>query len=105
MQGARDQQLTTFEADIRNGTPPSELIARHHRTIFPFPEEGGASWHDGLWFSLNVLRRERIGAFAILAQDRSFTEIPVEEVASEISLRNQPVVLICPTEVHSRHPA
>ena len=81
--GARDQQLTAFEADIRNGTSPSELIARHQRTIFPFPEEGGASWHDGLWFSLNVLRRKRIGAFASLAQDPSFTEVPVEEVASE----------------------
>src|SRR5262249_40427711 len=55
----------------------------HHRTIFPFPEEGGASWHDGLWFSLNVLRRARIGAFASLAEDPSFTQVPIEEVASK----------------------
>jgi hypothetical protein len=77
----RDAQLTTFESDLRKGMPPSQLVARHQRTLLPFPEDGGAFFHDGLTASFSELRRRHIGVFKSLGPEGSFREVPLSEVA------------------------
>jgi hypothetical protein len=73
----RDQQLAALTADLKKGAPPSLLIAKHQQAMFPFPEEGGASFHDSLGYWLEVIHRARLGAFAKMGRDPSFREVPV----------------------------
>jgi hypothetical protein len=81
----RDVQLKAFESDLRKGMPPSELVARHQRTVFPFPEDGGASFHDELTADFSELRRRGIGAFNSLGLEGRFHEVPLSKVAQLIS--------------------
>jgi hypothetical protein len=76
-------------ADLKKGTPPSQLIAKHQHAIFPFPEEGGASFHDSLGYWLKIVHRARVGAFAKMGRDPSFREVPVEE-ASRVAVSSPP---------------
>jgi hypothetical protein len=77
----RDAQLTAFESDLRAGMPPSQLVARHQRTLYPFPEEGGAYLHDRLTARLSELRKQGIGAFISLGPEGRFREVPLSEMA------------------------
>jgi hypothetical protein len=77
----RDAQLTAFESDLRKGMPPSQLVARHQRTFFPFPEDGGASFHDYLTARFSELRKRGIGAFKSLGPKGRFREVPLSEIA------------------------
>lgn len=79
--GDRDAQLTAFEFDLRNGVPPSQLVARHYRTLVPYPEDGGAYFHDQLIADFSDLKKNRIGAFKSLQPDSSFREVQLSEVA------------------------
>src|SRR5262249_5443151 len=81
----RDAQLTAFESDLRAGMPPSQLLVRHQRTLWPYPDEGGASFHDWLtdWFS--ALRNRGTGAFVSLADEGRFREVPLDEIARLVS--------------------
>jgi len=75
----KDQQFSAFVGDIRKGTPPSQLIARHQRAIFPYPETGGASFHDSLDYWFDVLKKARHATFANLGKDPDFQEVPLKE--------------------------
>jgi len=86
---ARSSAMGAFEADVRAGSPPSELIAHHQRTLLPYPETGGAYWHEGLGFSFDALRRAEIGAFAALVREADFREVAAEGIA-ERSFVNDP---------------
>jgi hypothetical protein len=77
----RDAQLTVFESDLRKGMPPSQLIARHYRTLLPWPEIGGAYFHDELIANFSELRKRRIGPFKSLAPEGGFREVPLSDVA------------------------
>jgi hypothetical protein len=77
----RDAQLTTFESDVRKGMPPSQLVARHYRTLLPWPEDGGAYFHDELMTDFSELKKRGIGTFKSLGFDGSFREVPLSEVA------------------------
>ena len=59
----RDAQLTAFESDLRTGMPPSQLLARYQRTLYPFPEDGGAYLHAALTARFSQLRKRGIGAY------------------------------------------
>jgi hypothetical protein len=78
---ARSAAMATFEADMRAGVPPSQLIARHQRALLPFPEDGGAYWHEPLEFCFDVLSRNGIGAFEALAPEPIFHEVDIRKVA------------------------
>jgi hypothetical protein len=78
----KDQQFSAFLADIQKGNPPSQVIARHQRAIFPYPEEGGASFHDSLGYWFGVLHHAGHEAFANLGTDPVFKEVPVEQPSS-----------------------
>jgi len=77
----RDAQLTAFESDLRTGMPPSQLVARHQRALLPYPEDGGASFHDALTTSFSELRKGGVGAFISLGPEGRFREIPLSEIA------------------------
>jgi hypothetical protein len=80
----RDAQLTAFESDLRKGMPPSQLVARHQRTFWPFPVDGGASFHDFLTARFSELRKRGIGAFESLGPEGRFRQVPLSEVAQLI---------------------
>ncbi len=80
----KDRQFSAFETDIEKGSPPSQVIARHQRAIFPYPERGGASFHDSLGHWLDILHKAGHVTFANLGQDPVFKEVPVEQ-PSEVS--------------------
>jgi hypothetical protein len=61
--------------------PPSRLVARHYRTLLPWPEDGGAYFHDELTASLLELKKRGIGAFTSLGPEGNFREVPLSEVA------------------------
>src|SRR5262249_58808071 len=77
----RDVQLTAFESDLRKGMPPSQLVAWHYRTLLPWPEDGGAYFHDELTTSFSELKKRGIGAFKSLWPEGRFREVPLSEVA------------------------
>jgi hypothetical protein len=77
----RDDQLAAFETDLRKGMPPSQLIASHYRTLLPWPEDGGAYFHEELMADFAELKKQGIGAFKSLKSDGSFREVPLSEVA------------------------
>jgi hypothetical protein len=77
----RDAQLTAFESDVRTGMPPSQLVARHQRTLYPFPADGGAYLHDRLTARFSELRKRGIGAFISLGPEGGFREVPLSEMA------------------------
>jgi hypothetical protein len=84
--GLRDAQkragaFAAFTQDLRARAPPSLLIARHQRTLLPYPEEGGAYYHAGLGRDFETLRRNKIGVFADLAQEHFFEAVPIAEKA------------------------
>ncbi len=81
----RDAQFTAFESDLRAGMPPSQLFVRHQRTLLPYPDEGGAAFHDLLTDRFSVLRKRGIGAFVSLAPEGRFREVPLSEIARLIS--------------------
>jgi hypothetical protein len=80
----RDAQLTVFESDLRKGMSASQLVARHQRTLMPFPEDGGASFHDALTYGFDVLRKRGVGAFKSLGPEGKFRQVPLSEVAQLI---------------------
>src|SRR5262249_49531576 len=71
----RDAQLTAFESDLRKGMPPSQLVARYYRTLLPWPEDGGAYFHDELAANFFGLSKRGIGAFKSLGPERSFDKV------------------------------
>jgi hypothetical protein len=77
----RDAQLTAFESDLRKGMPPSQLVAHHQRTLLPFPEDGGAYFHDEMTTGFSELRKRGIGAFKSLGSELRYREVPLSEVA------------------------
>jgi hypothetical protein len=76
----RDAQLTAFESDLRKGMPTSLLVARHYRTLLPWPEDGGAYFHAELTANFSELRKRRIGSFKSLRPEGGFREVPLSEV-------------------------
>jgi hypothetical protein len=78
----RTAAFAAFSEDLRQGLPPSTLIARHQRTLLPFPEGGGAYWHLGLARSLNTLRRAGIGVFGDLTPEGPLREVPIAALAT-----------------------
>jgi hypothetical protein len=78
----RDDLLTAMEADIKRGRPPSQVIARHQRTVLPFPGDGSAYAHDGIGDYLADLREKGVGVFASLRPEGRFREVPLENVAA-----------------------
>ena len=80
----RDAQLMAFESDLREGMPPSQLVARHQRTLFPFPEDGGAFFHDGLTANFSDLNKQGVGAFISLGTEVRFREVALSEIARSI---------------------
>ena len=78
---ARSAGMSAFAADVRAGLPASQLLARHQRTLMPFPGEGGAFAHDVLALDFDALRRSRIGVFASLAPERSVRPLDILSVA------------------------
>ena len=80
----KDRQFSAFEADIQKGNPPSQVIARHQRAIFPYPEKGGASFHDSLGHWLDILHKAGHVTFANLGPDPVFKEVPAEQVSEVI---------------------
>lgn len=78
----RSTAMHVFKADMRRGVPPSELVARHQRTLLPYPEEGGAYWHEPLASSFEMLRDARIGDFTALAPQPHLREVDIKEVAA-----------------------
>jgi hypothetical protein len=77
----RDARLTAFESDLQTGMPPSQLVARHQRTLYPFPEDGGSYLHDVLTARLSELRKRGIGAFVALGPEGRFRDVPLSEIA------------------------
>jgi hypothetical protein len=61
--------------------PPSQIVARHYRTLLPYPEDGGAYFHDELTTSFFELKKRGIGAFHSIGPEASFREVPLSEVA------------------------
>jgi len=73
---------TAFAEDLRQGLPPSVLIARHQRTHMPFPEGGGAYFHGGLAQGMDTLRRAGVGLFAGLTPEGPLREVPIADLAA-----------------------
>jgi hypothetical protein len=78
----RAQRFEFFEIDLLAGMPVQELLARHQRAVYPFPESGGFHWHGGLISNFDVLRRAGIGVFGDLRSERYFLETPLDAVAT-----------------------
>jgi hypothetical protein len=74
----RRERMDAFLSDLRAGEPISVLLARHARAFFPFPEDGGASYHDWLDYGLQGLHRAGIGTFRSLqTTEPAVREIPL----------------------------
>jgi hypothetical protein len=78
----RADRWDAFAADVRRGLPPSALVARHQRTLLPYPEAGGAYWHAELARGLETLRRAEVGIFADLAREGPLREVPIAALAA-----------------------
>ncbi len=79
---ARAGAFDAFAQDLQEGLPASRLIARHHRTLLPFPEAGGQYWHRELERSFEVLRAAGIGVFGALAPEAPLREVPIHALAT-----------------------
>jgi hypothetical protein len=79
---ARSAALSAFAGDLRAGLPPSELLARHQRTLMPFPEDGSMYAHDALARYFETLGRSRVSVFASLAPERGFRDVDAKSVAA-----------------------
>lgn len=80
---ARVTGMRALESDLRQGLPPSRLISRHQRAIFPYPEDGGAFHHETLASYFNVLKHHGTGIFVDLADEVPVRGIPLSTVATK----------------------
>jgi len=85
----KDRQFSAFMADIENGSPSSHVIARHQRAIFPYPEKGGASFHD----SLEYRKSESFTCWVY----QEVSEIKIEVRPSVKEFRSLKVSLLIPS--------
>ena len=90
-----------FLADLKEGLPPSALVARHQRTLLPFPGESGAWGHLSLARGMNALRSTGVGIFVDLAPEGPLREVPITALATAKAERSatlwdfdQPVKLL-----------
>jgi len=85
----KDREFSAFMTDLQKGSPPSQLIAFHQRAIFPYPEKGGASFHDSLGQWFEALREAHHGSFASMRHDPVFRELPIDQVSVQRESTNQ----------------
>jgi len=79
---ARAKDFREMKTDLLAGMPVQELVARHQRAVWPYPESGGANWHEGLVASMKSLRRAGIGVFTHLKEEPGFIETPLDMLAT-----------------------